>query len=147
MIRVSGTFPRARRVFEGSLEQLAPIRNFIIQATTDLGCDDKDSFALELAADEAAANAFHHSYQDKPGRVEIELWREDDEMLLQLSYGGTSFDPSRVPQPDLTTPLEQRAAGGLGLYFMRQLMNQIEFKFDKVKGNVVTMRRTLGKED
>jgi len=144
---VSGIVSRARRIFEGSLEQLEPIRNFIIQTTNDLGCDDRDAFALELAADEAAANAFHHSYQDKPGRVEIELWREEDALLVQMSYGGTSFDPARVREPDLNAPLEQRDAGGLGLYFMRQLMDHVEFKFDKVKGNVVTMRRTLGRGD
>ena len=62
---------------------------------------------------------------------------------MRLHYHGSSFDPSRIPEPNLTGPLEERPAGGLGLYFMRQLMDQVDFEFDAVNGNVLTMRRIL----
>ena len=42
---------------------------------------------------------------------------------------GQIFDPSTVPGPDLGARLEERGVGGLGLYFIRQLMDEVNFSF------------------
>ena len=49
------------------------------------------------------------------------------------------FDPTKVPEPDLTSSLEDRDTGGLGVHFMRNLMDRIEFEFESNGGNVLTM--------
>lgn len=142
---MSGTL-HARRVFAGSLEQLTPLREFINVTAPQLGCTDEDTFALELASDEAAANVFKHAFENQPGVIQVDLWRKDNVVTVQMKYHGRAFDPSRVPQPDLDAPLEERTIGGLGLYFMRQLMTEVQFDFDAVNGNVLTMRRVLTPE-
>jgi serine/threonine-protein kinase RsbW len=130
----------------GSLEQLAPLRDFISAYASQCGCSEEDTFALELACDEAAANIFNHAFESKHGELRLELWRADDAVWVRMEYLGKSFDPSRVPEPDLDAPLEERTAGGLGLYLMRQLMTEIVFEFDAVNGNALTMRRSLTTE-
>jgi anti-sigma regulatory factor (Ser/Thr protein kinase) len=49
-----------------------------------------------------------------------------------------------VPDPDLEADLQQRQVGGLGLYFIRQLMDEVQFKFITLPEtgkpcNVITM--------
>jgi serine/threonine-protein kinase RsbW len=134
---------RLERVFDGSLERLADIRAFVGSAAQSLGGSADDAFACELACDEAAANIFHHALEARPGRITLRVWRDGNKLALQLHYHGKSFDPSRIPEPDLTAPLEERPVGGLGLYFMRQLMDEVAFEFDAVLGNVLTMRRIM----
>ncbi len=134
---------RLARAFDGSLEQLASLREFVGDAAHTLGGNEDDAFACELSCDEAAANVFNHAFEGKRGRIVLTLWREQDRLVMHMHYHGKSFDPSRIPEPVLNAPLEERPTGGLGLYFMRQLMDQVTFEFDAVRGNVLTMRRIL----
>lgn len=132
-----------QRAFEGSLEQLAPLREFIEQAVHDCGGTPDDAFACELAADEAAANVFRHAFERQSGRIEVSAECEPTALTIRLGYHGKAFDPSQVPEPDLAAPPEERPDGGLGLYFMRQVMDRVVFEFDAQNGNTLTMRRLL----
>ena len=134
---------RLSRGFDGSLEQLSEIRAFVGEAAHTLGGNQDDAFACELACDEAAANIFNHAFESRHGKLTLTLWREDTKLVLKTHYHGRSFDPSKIPEPNLTAPLDQRPVGGLGLYFMRQLMDEVTFEFDTANGNVLTMRRIL----
>jgi len=134
--------PQAR-TFQGSLEQLAPIRDFVQESVRECGGSPDDAFACELATDEAAANVFNHAFPDKYGQLELTTQCTLTALVIRLRYRGSAFDPSAVPEPDLTKPLEQRPIGGLGLYFMRQVMDQVTFEFDAEQGNTLTMRRLL----
>lgn len=138
---------RAQATFVGSLEQLANVRAFIQRTASQLGCDEQDIFALELACDEAATNIFNYAFTEQTGELDIYVWREADAIVVTIGYYGRAFDPAQIPEPDLDAPLEQRPAGGLGLYFMRQMMNQVQFEFDAVRGNRLTMRRVLATKD
>jgi serine/threonine-protein kinase RsbW len=132
-----------RRAFEGGLEQLSAIRAFVAQAATALGAGEDDVFTCQLAADEAAANAFEHAYAGRGGRVEVSLQREGEAVLIRVRNWGTPFNPDAIPQPDLDLPLAEREAGGLGIYLIRQVMDEVVFRFDAEEGNSVTMRRRI----
>jgi serine/threonine-protein kinase RsbW len=135
----------ARR-FEGKTEQLKPIRLFVAERVAELAGNEDDVFACELATDEAASNIFAHAYADQGGIIQIRVSREDDDLVISLLDWGTPFDPTLVPEPNLTSTLEERPPGGLGIYLIRKLMNHVSFHFDPVAGNSITMRRTLGQE-
>jgi serine/threonine-protein kinase RsbW len=133
-----------QKKFIGGIEQLAAIRIFVAQAAKDLGADEDEMFACELSIDEAASNAYEHAYDTRGGAVQIELWREGDEIVLSLLNWGTAFEPGKVPEPNLSNKLEERTIGGLGLFLIRQMMDDVSFHFDPSDGNQIVMRRTLG---
>ena len=60
-------------------------------------------------------------------------------MTIQLRDHGSPFDPSCVSDPDLECDLEEREEGGLGLYIMRRLMDEVHFECSSESGNMVTM--------
>ena len=132
-----------QRTFEGGLEQLATIRAFVAQAAANLGADEDALFACQLAADEAATNAFQHAYGGRGGRVEVGVRREGEAIVLWVRNWGTPFDPTAIPEPDLYRPPEERTPGGLGLFLIRQVMDQVSFEFDPQEGNTITMRRRI----
>ena len=132
-----------QRTFEGQVEQLRAIREFVEDSVIGLGANEEDAFACQLAADEAATNAFKHAYAGSPGRLEIVVWREADRIALRLRNWGASFDPDAIPVPDITRPLYERPAGGLGIFLMRKFMDEVHFNFDPREGNTVTMQRRL----
>jgi serine/threonine-protein kinase RsbW len=67
--------------------------------------------------------------------------RADDALVIHLHDQATPFDPTEVPPPDLTVPLEQRPVGGMGIYLMQQLMDEVSYRTTPQGGNWLTMRK------
>src|SRR5215210_4416409 len=124
-----------QQTFEGQVEQLEAIREFIQESVIRLGVGEEDAFACQLAVDEAATNVFKHAYAGRPGRLDVTVWREADRIALRLHNWGTPFDPEAIPVPNTTRPLEERPPGGLGIFLMRKFMDEVLFSFDPREGN------------
>lgn len=120
----------------GHFENLAKISDFIGHAAAQTGLDEKATYAIQLAVDEACANIIEHGYEGE-GRGQIHLtYRIKEDGLQVVIYDqGKPFDPSQVPEPDIHAPLSERAPRGLGLFFIRNMVDSFEFKFGTHKGN------------
>lgn len=122
------------------LEKLAQIADFVTDAALRLGLDEKQAFEVQMATDEACANIIEHAYgPGVAGEISICCETEGDDFVVTLRDQGCSFDPCQVPEPDLTCPLEDRQIGGLGLFFMRKLMDRVDFCSDPDTGNELRM--------
>jgi len=129
----------------GRLDQLIIISEFIAQAARQAGLDERDVFHVQTAVDEACTNVIQHAYQGiEGGEIILTCRRTDDTFIVTVRDHGRPFDPSAVPPPDLGTDLNARRVGGLGLYFMRRLMDEVHFEFDDKTGNTVTMVKRIG---
>jgi serine/threonine-protein kinase RsbW len=128
-----------------TLDSLARISDFIIDATSRAGLDDHAAWQVQLAVDEASTNIIQHGYDNTaPGEIELG-WRVDgNQLVVTLRDRGRRFNPDDVPAPDITSPLEERQAGGLGLYLMGRLMDTVQFEFDDQQGNLLTMTKRIG---
>jgi serine/threonine-protein kinase RsbW len=100
--------------------------------------DDQSVFNVQLACDEACSNVMEHAYNGGDGLVRISCTLHLDSLEIQIHDTGKPFDPAVVQEPDLDAPLEEREAGGLGLFFMRSVMDEVRFEFDE-SGNRLTM--------
>jgi serine/threonine-protein kinase RsbW len=120
-------------------DRLAIVRNFVAQAGRDLGLDSCAIDDMKLAVDEACTNIVEHAYGGQGGALEIEIKPIDGGAQVTIRDWGAAFDPKAVPSPDVTAPLEQRPLGGLGLYLMRQMMDQVDFQFCGENGNTLTL--------
>ncbi len=121
------------------------IRDFVAQAARAGGFSEKVIYSLQLAADEAASNIIEHAYAgvaDASLRVSCDM--QDDEIVITMHDTGISFDPSRVKQPNLQADLSERQIGGLGVYLMRKLMDDVRYESDSKTGNVLTMTKRRG---
>lgn len=125
---------------ESDLNNLAQIGEFVTRAALCLGLDGQQAFEVQMATDEACTNIVEHAYGiGVAGEINIRCTLEGEDFVVALRDHGRSFDPEQVAEPNLACPLEERQIGGLGLYFMRKLMDRIVFRFDPVMGNELRM--------
>lgn len=129
-------------IFPGRFDSLVPISDFVTQAAEDAGLSQRAVQAVQLAVDEACSNIIQHAYGGE-GRGDIKCTCQIDEtgLTVILHDEGQPFDPNSIPAPDRSPDLEACTGGGLGLFFMRQLMDEVRFDFDQQTGNVLTMTK------
>ncbi len=131
--------------FDAKFEFLDEIRDFVGAIARENGFSDKDVYNIQLAADEAASNIIEHAYEGvSDGVLEISCNAQGDTITLILVDHGESFDPADVPAPDLTADLSERKIGGLGIYLMRKLMDEVHYQPNPDKSNTLTMIKRKG---
>lgn len=122
--------------FPARFESLDLIRAFVGQAAGECGLDEPGTYAVQLAVDEACTNIIEHAYEGECKEdIQCTCQIGPEALTIVIRDCGKPFDPKQVPDPDLDASLEDRHAGGLGLYFMRQLMDEVSFRFIQDDGN------------
>ena len=98
-----------------------------------------DVAGISLAAREALANAIVHGNDSDPEKsVDIAVAvNESCDLLITIKDSGGGFDPCGVPDPAVGDSL--LAGHGRGIFFMRKLMDKVDFRFGQ--GTEVIMRR------
>lgn len=130
----------------GDVTNLRVIADFITQTVREAKLEEQDVFAIQMAVDEACTNVIEHAYACAPGDIHLTCQVKSGECVITIRDYGHPFDPEAVPPPDLDSDLEDRRIGGLGLYFMRKLMDEVHFSFDPDMGNQVVMIKRLKRE-
>lgn len=128
--------------FAAKFEYLDEIREFVGDIARREGFSDKDVYNIQLATDEAASNIIEHAYENLPdGILELSCGVQGDVITIVLVDHGESFDPSAIPLPDLKADLSDRKIGGLGIFLMRKLMDEVRYEPKADKSNVLTMTK------
>ena len=128
--------------FAAKFEYLDEIREFVGTIARKSGFSDKDVYNIQLATDEAASNIIEHAYENiSDGVLELSCGVRDDLMTIVLIDHGESFDPSEIPLPDLKADLSDRKIGGLGIFLMRKLMDEVHYEVKPDRGNILTMTK------
>ena len=126
--------------FPAKFEYLDEIREFVGDIARADGFGAKDVYNIQLAADEAASNIIEHAYEGvSTGVLELSCGVQDDIITIILVDHGESFDPSEIPLPDLKADLSERKIGGLGIFLMRKLMDEVHYEARSNRSNVLTM--------
>ena len=127
------------RSFPGKYKSLAKIGEFVRQIAQDAGFEKFAVYSIEMAVDEACSNIIEHAYGGEgKGDIRCTCAFNEHTLTIILSDQGKSFDPSSVPPPDLSDDIDSRQAHGLGLYFIRQWMDEVHFRSVGMD-NILTM--------
>ncbi|MEA3326400.1 MAG: ATP-binding protein [Chloroflexota bacterium] len=133
------------RTFPGNYKSLETISEFIIQEAQYFEFSPAEVYAIQTAVDEACANIIDHAYGgENLGQIEIQVQKLKEGIKIILHDNGVSFDPDDIPAPDITSPLEIREEGGLGIFFMQKLMDEVIFNFSQSGTNTLTMLKYRG---
>jgi len=127
-------------------ENLARVRCFVRAAAAELGANPDAVDDLVLAVDEVVTNVIMHGYQNREGTVDVEIERKGDDAIVRVRDQAPPFDPTRVPEPDLNVPLEERPVGGLGVFLIRQMVDEMRYRAGIQGGNELTLIKHMGYE-
>jgi anti-sigma regulatory factor (Ser/Thr protein kinase) len=133
-----------RLTVPGQFEQLAQIAEFVTRAAREAGMTDDDVFHVEMAVDEACSNVIEHAYADCSGDIDLTCTSSaPGSFEIAIHDSGRSFNPDGVALPPLDIPadVDDLNEGGLGLYLMRKLMDEVRFEMAAGQGNTLTMTK------
>ena len=123
-----------------STHQLEKVRRFVEvhaqQAHLPAGAVED----VRIAVDEACSNIIKHAYGETGEQpIDIAVIVAPNRFTVRIRDRGRPFDPTRYEEPDVVKLARRRRGGGLGVYLMRQLMDQVEYR---TRGNTNEVRLT-----
>lgn len=132
--------PRLR--FPARFEFLDEVRSRVAEEARSAGFGDKAIYAIQLAADEAASNIIEHAYVGRTdASFEMSCEFVKDRLVVTFYDQGKSFDISKVGKPDVKADLSERKIGGLGIYLMHKLMDEVHYRSTSTENILVLAKR------
>ena len=113
-------------------------------AAQESGFSDESIGKIVLAVDEACTNIIKHAYKFSPiGDIFISIKLENSKFIIAIVDEGGHFNPNTIPEPDLKEYHKKRKVGGLGMYLMKKLMDEVEYTSLNENRNQVTLVKYL----
>jgi serine phosphatase RsbU (regulator of sigma subunit)/anti-sigma regulatory factor (Ser/Thr protein kinase)/putative methionine-R-sulfoxide reductase with GAF domain len=123
-------------------ESLNQFYDFFRDVSTQIQLNSQLHFDIELSIEEALTNVISHAYgTDETGDFVLRITDHDDWVEIMIQDWGEPFDPAEIRPFDYNAPVETRINGGMGLHFMRTLMDSVEYHFDEHDGTILTMSK------
>ena len=130
-------------VLTNKVSEIEKLVLFVEELGEELNLPADLIFNLNLVLEEAVSNVILYAY-GKEVQKEITLLANmsNNNLIFVLTDSGKEFDPTKVPDADVTLSAEEREIGGLGIFLIRQIMDMVEYQ--RIDGkNVLTMRKQL----
>ena len=130
-------------ILQNNVSEINKLVLFLGELGEEFGLPADLVFNLNLVLEEAVSNVILYAYgEEKHKEISLMAKISDGNLVFVLTDSGKEFDPTKVPDADITLSAEEREIGGLGIYLIRQIMNKVEYqRIDK--RNVLTMRKQL----
>jgi serine/threonine-protein kinase RsbW len=126
------------------VSHLAKLRHFVENTAARWRADAREMEDVVLAVDELVTNVMMHGYRGRPGPIEVTLRAADGDLMVRVRDQAPEFDPTQVPPPDLTSPLEERPIGGVGLHLVRNMVDELHYRPLRGGGNeVIVVKRGI----
>lgn len=129
---------------------LSILRRVVGSVAEEIGFADDDLCKIEMAVDEACANAITHAFpegSELPHEgIELRLSIEADMLTIQVRNQGGKCSGGPVPVSDSIEDYARPGRDryhGLGILIMRQFMDEVEFSTVADNGTLVTLRKAL----
>ena len=127
-------------------EQIDAVMDFVNRQLDVLSCPEETRVDLDVAVDELLSNIIRYAYGSETGTVtvRVETQLEPKALILTFLDQGAPFDPLAEERPDTTSlPARERPMGGLGLYLVRSLVDEITYA-RRDGQNVLTVHKEIG---
>ena len=110
------------------------------------GISSQIAYAVNLSIDEILTNTISYGYDDdEQHRIDLTLRVEGETLVVVVVDDGRPFDSSLAQEPDVNATLEERALGGLGLFLVQQMMDDVAYQRSGDR-NVITLTKSTAEQ-
>ena len=129
---------------EANTKSIPTIIDLINEELDQLGCSPKSKAQIDIAVDEVFSNIANYAYGEEDGQVTVRLEAENNGQAVNLVFldKGMPFNPLEHDDPNVLLPARERRSGGLGIYIVKNSMDEIRYEYKDGK-NILTIRKTL----
>ena len=130
-------------VLSNEISEIARLNGFIEDLASEFSLAPDVVFNINLVIEEAVVNIINYAYpKDEHESIYLSARMHEDSIVLVLTDTGKEFDPTMAPEVDVTLSAEERQIGGLGIFLIRQIMNEV--RYERIDGkNVLTLEKKL----
>jgi serine/threonine-protein kinase RsbW len=107
-----------------------------------------DGNQVILAVDEAITNIMEHGYDQKnEGWIDIDVKASPEKLRVLIEDSGKQFNPNKMEDPDVLQHVEEGKKRGLGIFLMRQIMDEVRYRFKEGNRNEICLVKYVKGKD
>jgi len=127
-------------------ENLQMIREFVLKIAAKAGFNEETQEQIALAVDEACTNVIKHAHHHDARRLmNIQIQTDANKMKITITDKGSGFDITKLKDPDIEKFIKESRHGGLGIYLIKTLMDEVDYEFKPGVKNKVQLTKYLQK--
>jgi serine/threonine-protein kinase RsbW len=127
-------------------ENLQMIREFVLKIAAKAGFNEETREQIALAVDEACTNVIKHAHHHDARRLmDIQIKTDADKIKIIITDKGRGFDITKLKDPDIEKFIRESKHGGLGIYLIKTLMDEVNYEFNPGVRNQVELTKYLHK--
>lgn len=133
----------SRLTIPAVLNELAAACEFVAERARAAGLDDNAVYHCHLSVEEVCTNVIEHGYefQGDDKVIDIVCNNHPGEFVISIIDDAPAFDPLSLPPPDPSAPVWEREGGGWGVYFVKQFMDDVSYKFLSGRNHFMMIKR------
>ena len=130
---------------EAKIDNNERFTDFVNAELEAMDCPMKARVQIDTAMDEILANVASYAYGDGTGPVSLRITLEDEPrtVILRFTDSGVPFNPLEKEVPDsISLSADDRPIGGLGIYLVRKLMDDVAYEYRDGK-NILLLKKRI----
>ena len=130
-------------ILTNDISEISKLNEFVEAIGNEFSLTPDVVFNLNLVLEEAVVNVINYAYpKEEHQSIYLSASLREGSIVLILTDTGKEFDPTMAPDVDITLSADEREIGGLGIFLIRQIMNEV--KYERIDGkNVLTLEKKL----
>ena len=130
-------------LLHNDVKQIPQLADFIETIADETNLDPGLAMSLNLALEEAVTNVILYAYPEgSDGLVDVEAIIREHSLEFIITDSGKAFDPTAAPEADVTLSAEDRPIGGLGIFLVRNIMDDVHYERTDGK-NILSMTKNI----
>ena len=126
---------------ENRIEELRRLASLVEEFGAEANWPPDLVFQVNLVLEEVAINVINYGHDGGLHEIEIALTSELDALTIEVIDDGRAFDPTEdATVPDVTLPMEERPVGGLGVYLVRTMMDEMRYRREGGRNHLTLLK-------
>ena len=115
--------------YKPNIQSVHQIQEFVRETLLAFNSNKNKLLKIDLLIEEIVVNIIHYGCLGiEDSIIDVGLDTIDNKIILEISDNGLAFNPLEQENPDVTTELDQRRPGGLGIFLVKQIVNEIQYE-------------------
>ena len=129
---------------EATEENLNRVLEFVTSKLEKIDCPMKAEMQIEVAVEEIFVNIASYAYHPDKGNATVRVEVFDDPVTVAITFidHGMPYDPLEREDPDITLKAEDRPVGGLGIFMVKQTMDEVTYEYKEGK-NILRLKKKI----
>lgn len=128
---------------ENKIDELSSLADKIDDLAKEWKLSQELAMKINLVIEEALSNIIFYAFNDNEKHY-IKISLSIDKKILEITFtdDGIPFNPLSQQKPDINLPAEERPVGGLGIFLISKVMDEMHYSRDKNQ-NILKLTKSI----